>query len=750
MPYIGNIVQDFSVSTAMLNTDSVTSIKVLDGTIVNADINASAAIAGTKISPDFGSQAIVTTGAITGQDFRTASSQTFFLTSGDDWNFRTITGSTKLTITNTGQVDFAGNVDCNAGLDVTGDITATGDLTVTGGDVIIQGVEAKLHLTDTNNDDDYLVFNNNGTFKVYDATNNADRLQINSSGVVTIGGNTDFGDGIDVTGNITTTSGNLTVDGEGSVEDVFKISDQAGGQRLLMGNRDSAGVDCPRIFNVGNAALTIGIGDSWSGDGGTLTNHFGVAKNGTITSYGNHDFSAGIDVSGAITGTGDLTIDTNTLHVDSSNNQVGIGTTSPGQKLGVAGNIRFESADPTLEFNNGGAMVYARAANTLQFATGGGPSSPQEKMQIDSSGNLLHGVTSSEDTTGNSGTKLITAGDLQIDGDQKALVFRSTASTAQKQSGIQWWNENGAGVQCAIFGIREAVSKAPSSLAFYTSDDVDTTANSGEGDITERMRIDSDGTIFSFSPNDTTPNIKWRSDDTNWFGSLNQSVEGSTISTFLAVAGDWSANGSTYSATKNFNGSFETRAIALHPQFNGGAGKVSFLQKAGGSSTTDGTVTEILKIDNDGIKFGTDTAASNALDDYEEGTYTPALLGSTTNPTVNYTNQQGRYTKIGNLIYATFDLTYDSKSADGSGILYVSLPLNVNGASVFHIAHLRGSRCSAFPTTVTKFAATHAIIPGTNFFEPNTNDGSGGFGVIQGSNLNSSGRVVGGAVYLAA
>jgi hypothetical protein len=35
---------------------------LLDGTILNADINASAAIAGTKISPDFGSQTIVTTG----------------------------------------------------------------------------------------------------------------------------------------------------------------------------------------------------------------------------------------------------------------------------------------------------------------------------------------------------------------------------------------------------------------------------------------------------------------------------------------------------------------------------------------------------------------------------------------------------------------------------------------------------------------------------------------------------------------
>ena len=37
-------------------------IDPVDGTIVNADINASAAIAGTKIDPDFGSQVIATTG----------------------------------------------------------------------------------------------------------------------------------------------------------------------------------------------------------------------------------------------------------------------------------------------------------------------------------------------------------------------------------------------------------------------------------------------------------------------------------------------------------------------------------------------------------------------------------------------------------------------------------------------------------------------------------------------------------------
>ena len=48
------------------DTGTVTSTMINDGTIVNADVNASAAIAGTKISPDFGSQNIATTGTVNG------------------------------------------------------------------------------------------------------------------------------------------------------------------------------------------------------------------------------------------------------------------------------------------------------------------------------------------------------------------------------------------------------------------------------------------------------------------------------------------------------------------------------------------------------------------------------------------------------------------------------------------------------------------------------------------------------------
>jgi hypothetical protein len=47
------------------DSGTITSTMIADGTIVNADVNASAAIAGTKISPNFGSQTVQTTGVFT-------------------------------------------------------------------------------------------------------------------------------------------------------------------------------------------------------------------------------------------------------------------------------------------------------------------------------------------------------------------------------------------------------------------------------------------------------------------------------------------------------------------------------------------------------------------------------------------------------------------------------------------------------------------------------------------------------------
>jgi hypothetical protein len=65
-----------------------------------------------------------------------------------------------------------------------------------------------------------------------------------------------------------------------------------------------------------------------------------------------------------------------------------------------------------------------------------------------------------------------------------------------------------------------------------------------------------------------------------------------------------------------------------------------------------------------GIQFNGDTAAANALNDYEEGTWTPTIGGTwITNPT----SLSGLYTKIGNMVYIRLEFTGGVKATTTSG-----------------------------------------------------------------------------------
>ena len=81
--------------------------------------------------------------------------------------------------------------------------------------------------------------------------------------------------------------------------------------------------------------------------------------------------------------------------------------------------------------------------------------------------------------------------------------------------------------------------------------------------------------------------------------------------------------------------------------------------------TFDDHATTLISIrSGGGITFNGDTAAANALDDYEEGTWTPTF--SAPGATFTYISQQGSYIKIGTLVYAAFFVQISAISG-GSG-----------------------------------------------------------------------------------
>jgi|9_EtaG_2_1085328.scaffolds.fasta_scaffold08811_2 hypothetical protein len=116
---------------------------------------------------------------------------------------------------------------------------------------------------------------------------------------------------------------------------------------------------------------------------------------------------------------------------------------------------------------------------------------------------------------------------------------------------------------------------------------------------------------------------------------------------------------------------------------------------------------ELLRIQaNGGISFNGDTAAANALDDYEEGTWTPVIsygAGSSFTTITSPTVALGAYRKIGSLLYITFYTYKNSSPIGGSGGTW-----RVEG---FPFAILHGSN-----TGYASIPTGYWSINGTNYF----------------------------------
>mgnify|MGYP003119025401 FL=1 len=105
-----------------------------------------------------------------------------------------------------------------------------------------------------------------------------------------------------------------------------------------------------------------------------------------------------------------------------------------------------------------------------------------------------------------------------------------------------------------------------------------------------------------------------------------------------------------------------------------------------------------------GVHLGvTSATASNLLEDYEEGTWTPTF-NAQSNPTNSYSSQTGVYTKVGDLVTAHFNLAGSYTGGSGSFTFIGGLPFAIGTAST-------GGTGALFWGSMALGSGYYAVIP---------------------------------------
>ena len=134
-----------------------------------------------------------------------------------------------------------------------------------------------------------------------------------------------------------------------------------------------------------------------------------------------------------------------------------------------------------------------------------------------------------------------------------------------------------------------------------------------------------------------------------------------------------------------------------------------------------------------GITFPATQSASsdaNTLDDYEEGTFTPTIAfgGGTTG--ITYSTQSGTYTKIGNVVWITLNVTLSNKGSSSGVMQILGLPFSMS-ATVIPSMRIQG----------TTFGGQYTAVSQTTQFELQETSEAGTLSTITNSDATNSSQI---------
>jgi hypothetical protein len=317
--------------------------------------------------------------------------------------------------------------------------------------------------------------------------------------------------------------------------------------------------------------------------------------------------------------TGALTVDTTTLKVDATNHRVGIGTASPLNAVQIQG-AGQATVTPTVT-GDGSALSLI---DSLTVANNGGM--------------LVLGSICSNGNFGQVGIKSLLTNGLQ--NGTSALGFFTRAAVGDTtlgeryriaQDGVATWSNVGGVAGTAMTLNSTGLGVGVASPAYKL--DV-----SGTGNF-QQLRV-SNAVATNIGLVNTTSGL-----------------------TYALYSANTSSNG--------FNGFgiFDGSAYVLRINSTGN------LLLAGGTAGATGV----------GVTFPATQVASsdaNTLDDYEEGTWTPTIVGTTTAGVGVYSLQAGLYTKIGNRVFVEGYISWSAHTGTGN-MRIGGLPFTINSSSFY-------------------------------------------------------------------
>ncbi len=377
---------DVLSATALGSAVQISSDNIPSGTIVNDDVNASAAIAGTKIDPDFGSQTVETTGVFSAAGGAqgtpsitfTGDLNTGIYSPGADQVAISTGGSGRLFVDASGQVGVGTSSPGNP-LEVAGAIETSGssNAVLFAGSSSTPTIGAGIHKPA----DDSLAI----------VTGSSERLRIDSSGRLLIGTSTARSDFF----NSTTVTPVFQIQGTGNNRIVSLTavdSSSASGPSFILAKSRSTG------NTVVQSADSLGNLSFQGSDGSEIVEaaRIAAAVDGTP---GANDMPGRLMFSTTADG---ASSPTERMRIDSSG-RVGVGTTSPSNTLDIgSGNIEIGGGNNTaLTWSSDVSSHYLKFTTALNGLTLNGygglafeTNGANERMRIDSSGRVGVGTSS--------------------------------------------------------------------------------------------------------------------------------------------------------------------------------------------------------------------------------------------------------------------------------------------------------------------------------------------------------------------